>query len=563
MRKKLFTAFFFVIISTIVIFSWFRDGYIYGGGDVGLQTYNPSRILENQKFIWWEAAGPGFPIPQGLVGIPLQFILSLFQHIGFSPLILQAGLFFVLLFLMGYGMYLFLTYKLEEKRGVYPIIGGLFYIFNPYMMIQVWHRFIPTTIVLASALPFLAIFWEKWIREGQVKNILFFLLTNFLAVYLYGTYAYIITVWIFLSFLTITVLIPWQSKSFLLKIGKRFLLGFIIWILTSCWWLIPILKISPAVLSEVHHTGESLVTLISISGTAILPYTLQLINPFYLFQQAEFGTIYRSFFFQLIPWFFVIIIFAGLINSFKSKKVALYGILYLVSIFFAKGAAPPFGAAYIFGFTHVFALGVMRNPFEKTGLLMVFFASVLFVMGLKLISERIKYSNLLIGVAIFLFLLFSWPMLLGKLTGKFDNPEYVQVPQSYILADQWLNKQKIIGITDGKILHLPLTRGEAVQYKWGFGYNGLESSDQLFTAFPSVSRGFNIHSIDDSLTALSLIFYKPFDNDHSKILQLLQAFNIRFIILHKDITWLGSDIYDPIEAEKVLNNLNFIEKKVE
>lgn len=568
MKKNITAAFFFIILSAVVIFSWFRDGLIYGGGDVGLQTYNPQRILENAKYVWWDSTAPGSPIPQGLSAVPFQFFLSLLQSIGFSPLLLQSTLFLILLFLMGFGMYLFLEQKLENKRKIYPVLGGLFYMFNPYMMVQVWHRFIHTTIILAASLPFFAIFWDKWIKRGSLRNLVFFLLSNFLAVYIFGTFAFIVTVWIFLLFLTLSNMIPWNKKESG-KIGGRFIFGLLVWVLINCWHLYPVTQISPAVLSAQHKSSESIVTLVDISAQAILPYTLQLANPFYLFTQTEFGPIYKNSLFQILPFIFVATILIGLISSFKTKLFSLYGILFLISIFLVKGAAPPFGFLYLFGFENIFALGILRNPFEKTGLILVFFAAVLFTLGLKVISEKFatkinpsvsKISVILIIASVFIF---SWPMLAGKLIGRIERPAYVQVPESYNLADQWLNKQKDSGILDGKILHLPLTRQEAVSYKWQFGYNGLEPSDTFFTAYPSISRGFNIQRVDDSLTALSLIFYKPYFEESSKILQLLQAFNVRFIVLHKDLNFLAQDTYDPYDTEKVLNSLVFVEKKAE
>lgn len=556
--KKNLPLILYLMVSLLIVLIWFRDGHIFAGGDVGFQTFNPERILENARFVWWDSTAPGAPLPQNLTAIPLQFILFLFQSVGFSPLYVQATFFFVLLFAMGFGMYLFLEQRFENRTKIYPFIGGVFYMFNPFMMIQVWHRFIHTTIILAAVLPFFAIFWNKWIKEGSIKYLLFFLITNILAVYIYGTYAYIVTVWIFLLLLTITALVPWQNRRNLFKVSARFLFGFTVWIFVNGWWLVPVTKISPAILSEVHKTEDSILTLIGISSYAVLPYTLQLVNPFYPFYQAEFGESYKSPLLQVLPWIFVGVIMIGFMQSFKTRNFALYGIFYLISIFLAKGAAPPLGFLYIFGFQNIFALGVLRNPFEKTGLILVFFATVLFVLGLQRIKNKLILMVILITV-----LIFSWPMILGKVFGSISARGDVEVPQSYRLADTWLRKQGVEGILDGNILHLPLTRGESVRYDWDFGYNGLESSDQFFTSYPSLSRGFNIQRIDDSLTALSLIFLKPYSEDKDKILNLLQVFNVRFIVLHKDLNWLGSDVYSPIEAEKVLNNLNFIEKKAE
>ncbi len=524
-----------------------------------MQTYNPQRILENAKFVWWESAGPGASLPQGLSAIPFQFSLYLLQMAGFSPVAMQAILFFVLLTLMGFGMYLFTSSFFPDSRK-YPLIAGLFYMFNPYMMIQVWHRFIHTTIILAAALPFLAIFWNKWIQEGKAKHLLFFLITTFLSVYAFGTYAFILAVWIFLFLLTVIAMIPWQGRGRAAKVGLRFLFAFIVWILINTWWMIPVSQISPAVLSEQHKTEESLMTLITISAQEILPYSLQLVNPFYLINQADFGNLYKNPLFELIPWVFIFVIFLGVINSMKQRTFALYGIFYLLALFLAKGAAPPFGKLFIFAFTNIFALGVLRNPFEKTGLILVFFSTVMFALGLKILSEKFVRSNkLLVAAIVFLLFVFSWPMILGKVIGRVDAPAFVEVPESYKEADQWFLEQRKTGILDGKILHLPLTGEESIQYNWKWGYNGLEPSDTFFTAYPSISRGFNIQRIDDALSGLAASFQEEVKSEI--ILGYLQDFNVRFIVLHKDVNQAGGNLANPEDIEQLLNNLDFLERQ--
>lgn len=557
MKRKL-PILFFLFITTVIIISWFKDGLIYGGGDAGLQTYNPSRILDNAGYIWWEATGPGSPIPQGLSAIPFQALLYPFQLLGFSPLFLQAITFFALLFLMGYGTYLYLDYKLDNKNRPYSITGALFYMLNPYMMIQVWHRFIHTTIVLAAVLPLLALFWSKWIKEGSKKHFLLFLLVSFLASYLFGTYAYIVVVWVFLFLLSLIESLPIEPDT-VFKIIRRFIFGFILWLLISSWWLFPVVSISPALLSTQHNQEESIINLIGISAQEILPFSMQLINPFYLFSQGDFGPIYNEIFMKIIPWIFVGVILSGFLYSFKSKGFALFGFCYLISIFLAKGAAPPFGNLYIFGFENIFAIGILRNPFEKTGLILVLFATVLFTLGIINLSKFVN-KKITIPLLIIMMVIFCWPMFAGNIFGNLTKSAFVKVPEEYLVVDKWLNQQKEQGLVDGKILHLPLIVGESISYKWQYGYNGLEPSDTFFTSHPSISKGFNIQQIDDSLRGFSKTLILKLNKE--RILKYLQEFNIRFVVLHKDVVWEDYSIEDPFETERFLDNLIFLKKQI-
>ena len=135
-----------------------------------------------------------------------------------------------------------------------------------------------------------------------------------------------------------------------------------------------------------------------------------------------------------------------------------------------------------------------------------------------------------------------------KIIRTIEKPAYVEVPQSYIEADKFIREKK----KDGNILHLPLATGESASYNWNYGYNGVESSQLYFKSRPSISRGFNIGHVDDALSALSAIFSVP-EAEDSRIISLLKAFNVRFLVLHKDMEWRGGLLSDPAVLETTLN----------
>lgn len=557
-NSKLLPILFFTAISTLLIISWFKDGLIYGGGDVGLPAYNPKRIFEITRFIWWESAAPGYPVPQGLTSAPFVFLLTVLQSLGFSPLMLQASLFLLLNFFMGIGMYLLAIHFFGKDKKQYAILAGIFYMFNPYTMIQIWHRFVHTAIFLAAFLPFFIIFWRKWIINKDPKYLLYFLLTNFAGVYIYGTIAFILSVWFVLFFITLLdICFPWKNLKYFYKVGLLFITGFILWLFINSWWLVPTFTVGSGLFSEQHNTKESLVTLLEISRQEVLPFTLQMINPFYLYESAELGDIYKTYLFRIIPWIFVGVILFGLYRSLKSKKIISIGIIFLVIIFFSKGTASPFGFFYRILFDNFFIFGVIRNPFEKIGILLPVFASLLLVFGLQTQKKSWKQTVLSLSI-VGLLLIFAWPMILGTIFGRMGNPPYVKIPESYISTNKWIAEQN----KTGRILHLPLSHQEGVSYNWEYGYNGVDPSSLVFTSNPSISRGFNLRPIDDTLTALSLSF-DPTKPDKDKILNLLQSFEVRFIVLHKDIKWQGGELLNPQDVEKSLNDLKFLEKKAE
>lgn len=562
LKTKFFPILIFLFIALILTLSWFREGFIYGGGDVGLQTYNPQRIFEISKYIWWEATAPGTTVPQALIALPFNFVFSILQIIGFSSLLLQATLFFLTLSSMGIGMYFLLKFIFKDLPAKHALFGALFYLFNPYMMISVWHRFVHSTFFLVAALPFLVISWLKWIKEGKLYWLFLFLVTNLLALYAFGTIAYVFTIWLLLTLISLPeIIFPLKNIQITKKIIFRFFLGFLFWVITNIWWLVPLFNISPGLLSQQHTNEETITSLINISRQAILPYSLQMINPFYLFYQQDFGISYLTIIVRLIPWLFVLIIFIGFIRAIKLKDLSRWPFVYLIIVLLSKGVSSPFGFGYILGMEHFFSLGVFRNPFEKIGVLIPLVSVILFVSGLIFLDDFFakrwnkKVSLFLVLIIVLVIISFCWPMFVGKIFGKIEKPEYVKVPNSYVEADAWIKSDLGLEKGMGKILHLPLTRNEAISYKWENGYSGLESSALFFTSLPSISHGFNIKRIDDTLTAFYLSFNKL---DQDKILRFLQDFNVSYIVLHKDVIWQNSDIFDPSQTEDVLNKLKFL-----
>ncbi len=558
--KHILPVVLFAVLATVLVSSWFRAGLLYGGGDVGIPSYDPERIFNIAKFVWWDASAPGTTVPQGLTSVPFQFIQMVLHKLGLSYVLIQASFFWVVIFLMGYGMFLMArTVFGREKTGL-ALLAGFFYELNPYTMIEVWHRFIHTTFFLAAALPFIFIFWTKWIRDGKFVFLLLFLLTSFLSSYLFGTLAFIVVIIFLLGWVAIVEsLFPWKNSGKLKKGLFRFALGIIVWFLIHAWWMLPSFGIAPAVLSVQHSVGGSLSTLLSISEQAIIPYSLFGINPFYVYSNLDFGAIYNSPFFRIIPFFTLIFLIPGFLRSILSRQWAGWGLLFILGLFLSKGAAAPFGNAYLFGFTNIFSLGVLRNPFEKLGILIPFSSAILFSLGVNYYMGKFKNRAVYVLIALSLVLLlgaFQWPVWAGRLFGTIEKPAYVEVPQSYIEADKFIREKK----KDGNILHLPLATGEAASYNWNYGYNGVESSQLYFKSLSSISRGFNITHVDDAISALSAIFSVP-EAEDNMIISLLQAFNVRFLVLHKDMEWRGGILSDPAVLETTLNLKTFLIKE--
>lgn len=563
-RKIIINPFFiFFAFSLILVLIWFRHGLVYGGGDVGLTTYSPSRIAEVISKVWWEDTAPGYPRPQGLASLPTELALSVLQNIGFPPFAIQATLFGLILFSMGIGMY-FLTLEMVGKdKNKIAYLAAFFYLVNPYMMVQVWHRFIHSTFFLAAGLPFLLLFWKRWITKRDFLSLICFILFGLLFSFMFSTLAYVVTIWLALTyFVFFEAFIPWKGKRNFVFVLLNFLFGFLFFVLANIWWIIPVLLISPSLLSAKHSILSNSSTLQAISNYSTILYTLVGLNPFYLFSQKELGEAFGRTFFRFIPWIYMTFILLGIYSSVKKRSLIFFSGLFLLSVFFAKGVSMPFGVPLLLGFTKFIIIGVFRNPFEKIGVLIFFSGSILFAVGFMRSWDFLKYKKIRIGLILLIFSLslvfgiYHWPFWTGTLFGTLDKPNVVEVPAYYSEANSWIKNQH----KEGNILHLPVLLSEGLVYRWKHGYSGVDSSTDFFTSNPSISMGFNLFYIDNALSSLDLMT-KVAPEEEDKIKSILRIFNVRFLVLRYDVDWQKSQTKDPVKVARKLNSLSFLVKR--
>lgn len=563
-KEKIKPIVFLLSFTAIIIFIWFRNGLTYGGGDVGLPTFNPQITLKIISNIWWESSAPGFPRPNGISGIPFYVIFSLIQYIFNSPFFIQVIEFWMYLTLMGIGMYL-LSKDIFGQNKILALISSIYYMINPFMMIQVWHRFTHTLMLFAALLPFIFFCWKRWIDSGSKKYLLFFSILNTYGSIIFSTLGHIIVLWTILGLYSFyTLFIPIKSIENFKIYFKRFLFGFIIWVGVSIWWFMPVFTTAPNVFSRQHSLSDTLSTLISLANQSILPYTIQGINPFYLYDEMDWGVIYDVWYFKLIPFLLVGIGLVGFLYSLGDKKLIFWGLLFVVTLFLSKGAAPPFSSIFTFLFERFFILGVLRNPFEKIGVLIPLSFAILIPLGISFLyrlSLKFRFSKIYILLIVVIlnlnFFVWSWPYWFGRLFGSEYNRRWVEVPNYYKQANSWITNQK----KTGRILHLPINVTEATSYKWEYGYQGLEPNHLFFTSNPSLSQGFNLEPLDSILETFQEALKTSNIFDIERLKELFGWFNIRFVVLHLDMNsnYIGAD--NPIRVQMVINRLPFLKYK--
>ena len=566
MKKHLKAILLYLTITLIVMYSWFHYGLIYGGGDVGLPTYTPQRVLEIISKPWWSETAPGFPRPLSLAALPAQVFFVLLQYIGLPAFGIQAVVFGILLFLMGLNMYFLARDFLGAEKESIPVLAGLYYMINPYMMVMIWHRFAHGSFFLTASLPLLLLFWKKWIKEKKVINLLIFILISVTLSYMFTTIAYVITLWILLfSYTFFEIFVPWKDRKYVFIVMSYSVIGFVIWLLSNVWWILPAFFVFPALASAQHSVNETLSTLIAISKQSIIPYSLAGLNPFYLFYENKLSDTYMNKLFLFIPWIAVTFIFIGIFFAARKKELFFFASLFLLAVFLAKGMAPPLGYFYPFLFEKFFFLGLLRNPFEKIGPLIPLSGSILFAIGFLNLANFFWKKKFLLGKAFiilnfgFFFGIYHWPFWTGTLLGTLEKRNFVEVPKYYQQANEWISSQN----KKGNILHLPIATSDSFIYRWQYGYSGPDPNILFFASNPSLSVKFGLPSLDNALSAFDYIDKFSQIEDKEYLKKLLRTFNVRFIVLHNDINWQSSGVQSPEKIGRNLDMMPFLKKQKE
>ena len=119
------------------------------------------------------------------------------------------------------------------------------------------------------------------------------------------------------------------------------------------------------------------------------------------------------------------------LSGYSLRELIFWSILFIVAVFLAKGAASPLGYIYPFFLEKFFFLGILRNPFEKLGILIPFSGSILFAIGFFKLATIFWKRNILLGKAIIIlsfglfFVIYHWPFWAGTLFGTLGSKNFV------------------------------------------------------------------------------------------------------------------------------------------
>jgi hypothetical protein len=267
-------------------------------------------------------------------------------------------------------------------------------------------------------------------------------------------------------------------------------------------------------------------------------------NIYYFFISDYFNTAIGAIFF-IIPILLIciFILMAKRINNF----IIFCFIFLLISIFFAKGVHVPLGGVYIFMMQHIPLFEVLKTPFEKWGVLVIFFISLLLAISIEA-SQKNKYKIFFLTCIIFYLAFCLIPFVTNnfipdyKIDGIGNASRHYTDKSEYILTRNELNSDQ----DTYRLLSLPGSINYQVALKM--------HDDVYYTGLDPLLYNINkpfIAAYSDTILAQYDGLFTTISNRN--YLKLLSLYNIKKIVINKDMyPWFGykeSESIDEIEKK--------------
>lgn len=172
----------------------------------------------------------------------------------------------------------------------------------------------------------------------------------------------------------------------------------------------------------------------------------------------------------------------------KRKQTAFFALMLVISVFIGTGSHPPTGVLYKLLVTKFAFLSFFRSPWyifaPYTALATAALVGVLF-------AHKLKYSRWLAVILVFGNLVYTYPLVTGKIFRPDSlNGFYIQFPDYVFATKSWLEANP----KSGRILTYP---GDDIE-RFNWGYTGVETILGLFSDRELIFSGLNSTSTANS-----------------------------------------------------------------
>lgn len=519
-----FASTIFLVISAVLVLVAFKDHKILAGGEEGLLFPNPERSIKLYNSPWFET-GTGYPVAVFIPRVTILTIANILNTLGAEIWAAQALIFLSLFFLGMLYVYL-LTKELFKSKDIEltATLAGVFYLFNLYSFTQIWGRFLYAQFFAFTLLPIITFYVVRFITNYKLHNLILLNLFALFCSFAYGEPAEVITIWT-PSFLYVCYMFIKNrlDKKFIIRCLGGFLIIFISWIIVNFWWIIPYKVLVNYTFSDISNWKVNYDSLAGVSQYFSTSEILLLRQSFIFGEGVKYYAFYSNLIIKFLSILILFFAIFGLIKSRKEKHWPYLFLLLFIGWFISKGTNPPLGGVFFsFLFSHISISQVLRNSYEKFGLVWVLGYSICFGLGMSKILERLNgKGKYFIAFSLMFFIsgILVWPFWLGDI---FDLHR-INVPKAYQQMNAIINEDS----SDSRILVLPVEKGDSSYLDWG--YVGVEPSEYLFDK-PVISKRIGLsdtfnHKYDELVDSLS---------QGENIQSLFDELNIKYIVIRHD-----------------------------
>jgi len=558
MKKLIFPALLF-LLALYFSLTWLSPGKYLGGGDVGIPMLFPSRSLGLVSGPWWDTQDTGTTNPLTYTAVPFYFVLSQLEKLEIGPAVAQRLFFLIIIFIGSISIYFI---SIGQNIGIiYSGIASLFYVLNVYSL-SVWHRGVHNGMLFLLLAPFSLLLLTRGVEKRKYAYLILIAVLSFCLSYVYGSPAFVYSIWFIWAVYLLSSYFVCDKKADRRFILNYFILLLAIWTLTNLWWLLHFILTGRYVFGQFNANEvrqRSSDVLVALRSQTDLSYVFRGLNKYLFYEVKEWGNFYKNPVIIFLTWVPTLIVFSTSVfgSNYKSKIWKFFFLLTILVVFISKGVNAPLGSLVKYLYDHLYFLLLLRNPYEKTGILLTVTYSYLFALGFKqvctLIGKYSKTAKFLIGSIILIssFVVLVWPMWTSQTFAGLANKSEISIPDFYFQADVYLKGIK----GDTRILHLPLPPGEAVNYDWG--YSGIEPSQLLFEG-SSISYVPGIPSLDLRVRDLSELIH---NRDTANIEKAFSTLNIGWVVVHNEVDWKSRDMESPLKVNEWLSEKPYFLEK--
>lgn len=368
---------------------------------------------------------------------------SLVRQLNVSFEVIQKVLYFfklLILISVPYIGFKKLSYLfLKEKPDLTTLVVSLWYSFNTFTLIF-WNGngFSLTLLIYYSLAPLATYYYHQSIFEKgdiatKLKTVVLFFLLSF-ALYFFLVFIIVLSLY--------TILFTFLKKIKLKEVFKNLFLLLVLYIPFVLIHFIVLYDMFINVSKTVNMTGSE--TYGNLQGGFL--YQLLMWFSWGVYTYWEPRNIFTfSQYFRMIPSIaapFVVygLILYGMIKKRKNIYTSIFLFVFLVLLFFVKGAQKPFGDLYLFLITHSAVFRIFRTPDTKFSVGIVLVLAILLLIAAKRCNKRIFIPSLLAVIIIQGYPLFRGIAIAGQNT-KTSSDRIIHITKEYQEVVDFFNQQ--------------------------------------------------------------------------------------------------------------------------